>query len=238
NVRAGTSDFKNTINYQQQESDGYRDHTQMKRRSFTWDATAKVSEKGSLSTHFLYGDLYYQTPGALTFQEFSANPKASRPAAGVSPSAREAHAAINTKMFMAGIRYEHRFNERWSNTTTAYGAFTELKNPAIRNFERRTEPHTGGRTVFEYAAESEHILWKANAGLEYQQGFATIRVADNSGGAAGALQSDDEFSNRQLFGFAQLTAELHSGWVITLGASINKLSVSNNRLFPTPSLDL
>lgn len=238
NLRLGDADFHNTINYQDQQSDGYRDHTRMHRKSFTWDAAARIGDKGRLSTHFLYGDLTYQTPGALTLEEYLQNPRASRPAAGPSPSAKEAKAAINTKMFLAGIRYQHNFSESWSNTTTIYGAYTRLENPAIRNFERRTEPHAGGRTVFEYFRSTSSVQWRVHAGAEVQQGYATIRVADNQQGSAAALQTDDEFNNRQLVGFAQLSATLNSGWSLTAGASINQLQVQNNRLFPTPAIEL
>ncbi|MBS1576050.1 MAG: TonB-dependent receptor plug domain-containing protein, partial [Bacteroidetes bacterium] len=149
-VNAGAEERNTTINYSHQSSDGYRDHTNMRRDVITWQSKIKSSEKQQLSASFLYGDLYYQTPGALNKNEFAANPKAARPAAGAFPSADGAKAAIYQKTFIGGITNDYRFSEKFENTTTLYGAFSQIKNPTFRNYERRMEPHFGGRTVFKW----------------------------------------------------------------------------------------
>ena len=38
----------------------------------------------------------------------------------------------------------------FKNATTLYGAFSQIKNAAVRNYERRNEPSFGGRTVFTF----------------------------------------------------------------------------------------
>ncbi len=150
NFRFGNNALQNTINYQHQTSDGYRDNTKMRRDIFTWDASVKMNEKGKLQAHFLYGDLFYQTPGALTKTEYDANPKAARPAVGATPSAMQSQAAIYQKTFLAGFTYNQSITSNFKNTTTLYGAYTNLKNPTFRNYEIRNEPHFGGRAVFQY----------------------------------------------------------------------------------------
>lgn len=62
NLRVGSPDFQNTINYQHLKSDGYREHSASDRKVFTWDLMAKVNDKGNVKAHLLYGDLFYQTP--------------------------------------------------------------------------------------------------------------------------------------------------------------------------------
>ena len=89
--------------YSHQTSDGYRDHTNLRRDIVTWESMLKNNDRQTLSTYAFYGDLYYQTPGALTLSQYNADPKQSRPAVGSTPSADQAQAAIYQKTFMAAI---------------------------------------------------------------------------------------------------------------------------------------
>lgn len=167
----GNDSINNAISYQRLTSDGYRDHTDMKRETFTWDGTARFSNGNKLQAHFLYADLFYKTPGALTRQEFNIDPKASRPAAGTNPSATAAKAAISQQSFISGLSYTNNLLRKLTNTSSIYGAYTLLKNPAIRNYERRTEPHFGGRTVFNYEVNIGRSEVQLTAGAEFQKRF-------------------------------------------------------------------
>jgi len=126
----------------------------MRRDIANWQTKIRANDRQTLSASVLYGDLYYQTPGALTKAEYDANPRAARPAAGTSPSADGAKAAIYQKTFLAGITNEYQFTEHFQNTSTVYGAFSQIKNPTFRNYERRIEPHFGGRTLFKWDHQS------------------------------------------------------------------------------------
>ena len=236
NFGFGNEDTHNTINYQHLTSDGYRDHTAMRRDVLTWDAVLKSNEKQELQAHFLFGDLYYQTPGALTKAEYDLNAKSARPAVGVSPSADQAQAAIYQKTFLAGFSYDTKINEHWKNTTNVYGAYSQMRNPNFRNYSRTSEPHFGGRTVFEFTKQESKTLWTFHGGAEFQQSFNTQRVYNNNNGETGALQSDDEIYNNQGFIFLQGIGEFTNGWIATAGASINKLGLDFKRFSETPTV--
>ena len=236
NVRFGKTAFQNTINYQHLKSDGYRDHTKMQRDVFTWDATLKSSEKHSLKTHFLYSDLFYQTPGALTKGEYDVNPKASRPAAGANPSAVIAKATIYQKTFLAGITYAQLITSNFKNTTSLYGAFSKIKNPTFRNYEIRSEPHFGGRTLFNYSIQLPLAKFNYHVGAEFQKGFSSIKVYKNNAGSPDSLQTDDEVNNILLSIFTQASLELRKGWIFTAGASLNKNNLEFTRLSKVPSV--
>jgi iron complex outermembrane receptor protein len=81
-VRLGNEDHRNIFSYAHQTSDGYRDHTNMRRDVVNWQTIIKSNEKQELKASILYGDLYYQTPGGLTQSEYNSNPRAARPKAG------------------------------------------------------------------------------------------------------------------------------------------------------------
>src|SRR3954447_1380030 len=67
----GNVTSQNAISYTHQSSDGYRQQSAMHRDIVTWDSKFKASEKQQLSTHVLFGDLFYQTPGGLTKTQFN-----------------------------------------------------------------------------------------------------------------------------------------------------------------------
>jgi iron complex outermembrane receptor protein len=234
NLRLGDNDHRNIISYSHQTSDGYRQQTQMRRDVASWETLLKAGDKQTLHAYILYSDLYYQTPGALTLTEYNKDPRMARPAAGTSPSAIQAKAAIFQKNFTAGFSNEYRFNEHWRNTTAVYGAYTDFTNPGIRVYELRQEPHFGGRTVFQYQAELGTTHLQLNAGAEAQKGFFETRDFANKLGIRDTLQTDDHLNNWQYLVFAQADLKFHGGWTLTGGASFNKTAVQLTRVSVIP----
>lgn len=233
-VQFGNDHSQHSISFTHQETEGYRVQSAMDRDVLTYEAKLKAGEHDQVNVFFLYGDLYYQTPGGLTKAQYEANPKAARPAAGMFPSAVQAGAAIYQKTFLAGFSNEHQFGPAFSNTTSLYGAFTEIENPAIRNFEKRNEPHAGTRTVFSYKADIQKSKLNLILGGELQKGFSNIKVYRNRQGISDSLQTDDEVNNLQYFVFSQAELELSAGWIFTLGASLNKATIDFSRVSSVP----
>lgn len=238
NLRLGTDDVQNTINYQQILSNGYRDQSELDRKVFTWDLAANVSDKGRITGHFLWGNLFYQTPGALNLTEYLSNPKAARPRVGTTPGSVENKAAIYQKMFLAGITFNQKFSEHWQNTTSFYGAATRLLNPTTRNYGRTNEPHTGGRSFFQFNKKfSDNTGLNFVTGLEFQQGISSVRIYSNKRGNPDTLQTDDEINNKVFSGFAQATLELPYSLFITAGASVNAQDITITRLSVSPVIE-
>ena len=235
NVNAGSDTFRNIINYQHQKSDGYREQSALRRDVFSWEASARAGGNDRITGSFFYSDLYYQTPGALTLSEYNSNPKAARPTVGLIPGSKQAHAAIFEKTFLAGISYQKVFNSSWQNTSTVYGAFSRLDNPAIRNYASSNEPHFGGRTSFQYKktfANAAELTW--HTGGEIQQGFTTVRIYKNRAGNPDTLQTNDEIKLNTFFIFSQLSY-LWKDWHLTGGLSLNQSRMEFTRLSNVPS---
>ncbi|MEO5782365.1 MAG: TonB-dependent receptor plug domain-containing protein [Ginsengibacter sp.] len=219
------------VGFQHQTSDGYRDHSKLKRDILSWNGLFKTGNNGLLKATFLYGDLFYETPGALKKAEYDASPKASRPAVGAIPGAIQANTSIHQKMFLAGASYIQLITSNLQNKTTLYGMFTELRNPAISSYGKNSEPHVGGRTVFKYSRLVNNVMLHLDAGAELQQGFASVSIYKNAGGNADSLRTSDEINNRQQFVFAQASVDLRH-WTIISGASLNTLRVRFQRFSP------
>lgn len=236
-VITGNSKMLSKVSFQRLESDGYRNHSASKRDVHSWTGLFRTGSNGLLKTSFVYGDLFYKTPGALTRAEYEVNPKASRPAAGAFPSAENAKASIRQKTFLAGVSYVQPLGLKWENKSSVYGMFTDLRNPTIRNYEKSSLPHVGGRTVFSFspfAGRSSGGQLLLNVGGEWQEGFNTIHVYQNFSGAADSLQSIDEINNRQQFVFTQVSFENHD-WSIMGGLSWNLSRLRFERFDPASS---
>lgn len=232
-ISTGTGLSQNRIAFQHQQSDGYRAQSAINRNVLNWSGQFTIGESNVLKTTFLYSDLYYQTPGALTLAEYNSDPKAARPAAGPFPSAEAAHATIYQQSFLAGASYTQQLSEHLQNKTVAYGAFTKLRNPAIRNYGRNSEPHVGGRTVFTWKQLFQKAILTANLGAEWQQGFATYSVHKNNAGTADSLQILDDVTNRQGFLFAHVDLNV-TKWSVSAGGSLNQYKLQFQRYFPAP----
>ena len=225
-VRLGDQNAGNIINYSHQTSDGYRDHTDLRRDIATWESMLKNTSRQTLSTYAFYGDLYYQTPGALTLAEYNANPKQSRPASGGNPSADQAQAAVYQKTFMAAITNTYRFSDNFQNTTNFYAAYTNYLNPTFRNYEFRNEPHFGGRTVFNYTTDFLHLSF----GGEAQKGFFQTQDFGNTNGAPDTLQTSDNINTWTYTFFAQADLFFGKGWQVSAGLSYNDAFVGIDRV--------
>ncbi|MGI8636934.1 MAG: TonB-dependent receptor, partial [Segetibacter sp.] len=81
-VSTTSDNTSNRVHFQHQESDGYRVHSAMKRDVFSWNGRYNLGNNKQLKTTFLYGNLFYETPGALTQAEYDVNAKAARPGSG------------------------------------------------------------------------------------------------------------------------------------------------------------
>ena len=233
-TRFGKANSQQTINYNRLQSNGYRDWTKLNRDVISWDAHFAITNGQLLHAFIMYGDLFYQTPGGLTPQEFAANPVQSRPAAGQFPGSRQANASIRQKTFFSGVSYEIKIGATLKNTNVIYGAISNITNPAIRNYEKRSEPNTGGRTFFTYQPKIHSGELKIIAGTELQRGWYNIRVYKNKNGISDSLQTEDKVNPFIWSSFVQADWKLPHNWVLTAGASLNKSTIAITRLSSLP----
>ncbi len=228
---AKTENSVNRAGFQHQESNGYRNHSALMRNVHSWNGQFHIGEKNLLKTTFLYGHLFYETPGALTKAEYESNPRAARPGNAFFPGAETAKASITQKEFIAGASYDQQLLPNFRNKSVLYGMFTELRNPTIQNYGRSSEPHVGGRTDFKFSKTFSGSSLNLDAGGEWQSGFTSVSIYKNVNGEADSLRTFDEINNRQALIFAQANWD-NNEWAITGGASLNFLKVALQRFAP------
>ncbi len=225
--------LQSIVRYQHLGSDGYREHSALRRDVLSWDAMARISPWTWVFTHLLYSDLEYETPGALTRAEYEADPRSARPTVGAVGGASEMNAAVRLKSFVAGATLVHALSERWSFSQTLYGAFSALENPTLRNYGRSSEPHAGGRALLKYRRAFRKVSLEWLIGAEAQQGLAGTQIYGTAFGRPDTLQTDDKLHIRSAAAFSQAALEWRR-WHLTVGISINNYRMRYARLSSLP----
>jgi iron complex outermembrane receptor protein len=233
----GEKENKNRISYAHNKSDGYRQQSALRRDNATWTSQFRVTDKQQLTASLMYTNLFYQTPGGLTLSEYENDPNAARPAAGGFPSAEAANAAIGQQNLVAGFNSIYKLSSAWRNTTALYGAFALVENAAIRNYENRTEPQLGGRTVFSFDKIKNNTTTRWQTGVEYQAGFFNTQVSKNKNGTRDSLLTNDNLQFHTGFVFTQIDFSFSNRFFATGGFSINSNKVSISRLSALPVVE-
>jgi iron complex outermembrane receptor protein len=221
----GNEKVVSKTSFQHQQSHGYREHSALRRDILSWSGAFQLDSTKLLRTSFLYGDMEYETPGALTLAEYNQNARQARPGNAAFPGAVAARASIQQRTFLAGASYTQALTHSIQGKAVLYGAYTQLRNPAIQNYGRNSEPHVGGRSVFTWTHPIRSGVFTLDAGAEWQQGFASYSIHDNKAGQADTLRMYNEVDNRQSLFFAQATLDLKS-WLLTAGLSSNQRQVN------------
>jgi iron complex outermembrane receptor protein len=205
-------------------SDGYRDNSAMHKTTIGLSDKWSYAAKAHIKLFLFYSDLYYQTPGGLTLQQFNADPEAARTATATLPSAATQHAAVFTKLLFGGLNHEIAISKHLTHVIDFFGSGVDFKNPFITNYETRREYTQGFRTYFEWhdvQLPESKFHYSLHAGAEWTQTQADIHNYDNNQGVAGALQAADNIVSQQHFYLLRFRMVLYQRWIIEASSSLN-----------------
>ncbi len=226
-----------TINYANQKSDGYRDHSSFQRKVFHLGSTFKNERVGEFRTDIVYTDLFYEIPGGLTKEEYDANPRQARPGNPFVLGSEQSNASISVKTLLAGITYDTRLSDRLELLTTLYANVADFVNPFNLDYKREAQQGYGGRSRINLHGRLANAETKLTVGGEYQFRFASARNYGNNMGLPDTLNFDDELRTRQYLGFAQYEIFFPANWILTAGLSINNVKYDIYRLVDSEGAD-
>jgi iron complex outermembrane receptor protein len=209
--------------YAHQQLHGYRQQSALRRDVFALDGQTSPSDRQTLAVHALYTDLYYQLPGGLTRAQYEQDPRQARPGTPASPGTVAQQASYASQTGLLGITHEYRFSDKWHSTATLYGRSTHVDTPYLVDWERDAILGGGGRVALNYRGLLAGRTLRVQGGGEFQASFTDSRSYQNVGGAPTTLRYDDEITTRTGFVFAQADYELPAGFLLTAGASYNRL---------------
>lgn len=203
-----------------QSGKNYREQSKL-RRDMMHMTQHYQSKKSSVHFFQWYGDLKYETPGGLTADQLSKNPRQARPAAGRLPGAVEQQAGIYNKTLMIGSGYEYDFSSRWSMDIKLHGWYTDFKNPFITNFETRFENNISIRPELKYFKSLSQGNLEWTSGLEYLDQKSIIKNFGNNKGSRDTLQNASQINSNQTNGYTQVQWN-HRRWQVLTGMSLNQ----------------
>lgn len=220
-AKAGNAIIQLRLSHQQ--TDGYRDHSALNRQTLQLTTRLLSSPRQMLNVHALYTRLGYELPGALNTEQYTENPRQSR------PGSIETNASINYDNLLVGGNHEWQ-SGRWSGETSLYGTGFYFDHPFNFDYKRETNLGIGGRTAVDYILPLTGSALKLSVGLEHQIQQRMANNFENDDGLAGDLNFSDEVLSRQQIVFTQATHDF-SNWRISAGLSLNDLTYRVDRTF-------
>ncbi len=216
------------------QSNGFRVQSKMRKDNVQLNMRIKSNEQISTDFILFYSNLFYQTPGGLTFAQFNADPRQSRPATATLPSVVDQKTAIYNKSAFIGFSNTYKINSRWKTVGSVTNGLTQFKNPFITNYEKRREFNLGFRSKIVYE-NNLPIPLQWVSGFEIQRGEYAIDSSGNIKGAPDGNKVSDEVIARQQFAFTQLNIQPLRFLQIQSGLSINRFFYSIQRTTGAPA---
>ncbi len=217
-----SKNFQTGIQQVHQQSDGYRDHSAMRKDAIKWDGNWQISAKEKLNFLAFYSDLYYQTPGGLTLKQLYSDTTAY-------PRAVVQRNAVYNKTIFGGVSLTSDLSQHFNNVTTITANHTGFKNPFTTNYELRDENNLGGRTTFSYHTDTKAISFKWLAGAEWLRNHSYIDDYNNDSGRKGSVQFQDELYATQYALFTQINFEFNQRLTLQAGLSDNQQIIRYRR---------
>lgn len=220
------------FNYGRLNSDGYRAQSKVVRDAANLEIQFSPSSSTSIATNILFTDIFYETPGGLTWDQFRQDPRQARQPAGPFAGAEQQDARVDNQAVYAGVFINHSFTKRLDSNLGVYYSHSDFENFAIANYERRDESNGGFRTENSFSFDARQIKGKISAGAELQYMSSPIDVNENSLGEKGPLIIRDDINSGQTILFAQAEIDLPRHFFLTAGFSETWVSYEFERTYP------
>jgi iron complex outermembrane receptor protein len=227
-----------SFKYATQTSDGYRDQSFLDRQVFEITGTTEYTKNRELSASVLYSELNYGIPSGLNADQFASDPTQARLANPFALGSVDANASIKQEALIFGITHDATFNNRWANSSSIFGTFSDFQNPFIFDYKIDSRKSGGFRSVFKHDLNLGNQHAEINFGTEYHASSYSSRNFKNDTSKIGLLNFDDLLKVQHLTNFASLTLDLDKGWIINTGLSYNLVGYEIHRLFTTQDNDV
>ncbi len=228
--KTSTNNFNLVANYVNQRYSGYRENGWSNKQVLNIFSQFFDGPKRTISFLANHAEGSFGISGSVD-SAWAANMP--RKAVAFSRDNRTSVKKSNFTMLAASQAY--RFNDKFSNNSAIYGNFQSLNHPygqslSYNGFLKESTQGMGGRTKFTYTPTIGNIKSRFTVGMELQyqyQAGNTYNIINDKPGTwpeTGNLQTSDIVVARSNIMFAQGEFDLPSGFLLTLGASYNKLT--------------
>lgn len=215
-----------------QTTDSYRDQAALERKFLFLKDRFIYARNNQFHAMVLLSDLHYETPGGLTVQQMTANPRQARPKTPATPGAEEQQAGIYNKMIFAGVSNLLNLTDNFSHFVAVHGSYSDFRNPFITNYEKRFENNVGFRTHLNFERSNPKSFFQTRVGFEGASARNLVRNFDNNFGVAADPQNFDNIFTQSGFVFLSQKAEFSEKLSLDLSGSLNLTNYRWESLFP------
>ncbi|MFT4682354.1 MAG: iron complex outermembrane receptor protein [Granulosicoccus sp.] len=225
------------LGYSNQHYGGYRVQESVDREQFHLLSTWETNPKGKISIMAFHYRGSWGLAGAIDSASVAEDPRQ----AATYSNDHDAHVGRERTRFGVGI--EQQLGKVVNVKVNGYGNFTSKENPYgtspfFQGWKRETAQGFGTRALLDWNLYTKgKTRFSLLTGAEYQNESNSLNEYKNILGNEGDLKFDHETTSEQTMAFADLRYQ-HEQWVVTLGASMNRLNYYNENFFNQDSADL
>ena len=219
-----------SFKYAKQTTNGYREQSFLDRQILEISGHTEYLKGRKLKATILYSDLNYGIPGGLNIDQYESDPTQARPGNQYVLGSVDANASIKQETLIFGITHDSKFNDRWLNTSSIFGTFSDFQNPFNFDYKIDSRKSGGFRSLLKRDFFLGNIDAEINLGTEYQTSSYSSRNFENNSSKIGLLNFDDILKVQNSISFASLNMDLNGGWIINTGISFNFMRYGINRL--------
>lgn len=211
------------LSYHKLETDGWRENSAYNREGVTL-AGELFKKKNSKLTYFSnYTYLKAYIPSSITKTMFDTNPKAGAPTWVASKGFKE------YKSTLAGLAYDFKLNENWTNSTSVFINYKDSNEPRPFDILRQYTFSSGARSQFSGKFKIGEIENQLITGMEYFTDFYKGNTFQNlylQNNGQGSLQGDqltETGQKRHFYNvFSQIRTLLSEKFEVQAGLNYNK----------------
>ncbi|MBT0607915.1 TonB-dependent receptor family protein [Aequorivita echinoideorum] len=187
--------FSINMNYDHLQTEGFRQNSKYNRKGLLISSKYRFNGKNELGLLLNYIDYFAQIPSSIGITAFNEDP------AQAAFTWAQAQGFENNKKTLAGLRFTHRFSEKFSNTSTVFYSYLDHYEPRPFNILDEFTNGYGGRTVF-----AKDFLFLGNSGnlsfggefYKDEYNWKTIENLYENNNGNGSLEGDLLSDNKEI----------------------------------------
>ena len=224
NITSNFSDNNITLHvtYDHLEMDGYRDNSQYNKNSYFLNSSYRVSDKTLISFLFNYSNYTAQIPSSIGKTDYMENPTKAAFTWG------KAKGYEADKQHLAGINLNHKFSEKFENSTSVFYTYSDHYEPRPFNILDEFTNGFGLRTMFtnNFDFLGRKAIWNFGTELykdEYRWKTIENLYANNNGNGSleGQVLSNNQEDRGQLNIFSSITLPVMEKINLQFGVNYN-----------------
>lgn len=202
-------------------SDGWRDHSRSSQMLVNAGVVSPLGDGTQLGVHLSGTSNAFRIPGALTAEQYAADPSMSDSLYITRDERR------NNRLGRLGVTAEHRIDEHHSVSATAFIQPKFLQRSERGTFRDFTRYHVGGSAIYRNdASPAEGLRNMLMVGLDeaYQDGAILFYTLSSDANKALPLRDNKREGSNNLGVFAQNELFVADSWVLLFGLRYDVVS--------------